>query len=313
MKIITLDEIKKRLIDIDVIVAVEQCFAAFSAGDIVVPPPGELTFQDPPGDVHIKYGYDLSSDYYVIKIASGFYQSDPSCQGMLLVFTKQSGKAVALLQDECYLTNIRTAAAGAIAAKYCAPSVVHRIGIVGCGVQAQLQLAYLRKITACDQIIVYGLSDESLANFQQHCPQKITTTLDIAELAATCNLIVTTTPSHKPLFDLSMIKPGTHITAIGSDTPAKQELHVDILQAADLIVTDSKQQSLSRGEISHALAKKVIAPEDVVEIGDIIRGKAIGRANDQQITIADFTGIAAQDIAIAEAVLGQRLVASSTE
>jgi len=298
MKIIGLAEIQKRLADIDVIAAVEKCFADYSSGKIINPPPGELIFKDPPGDVHIKYGYNLTSNYYVIKIASGFYDCDPRCQGMMLVFSRQSGKPVALLDDQCHLTNIRTAAAGAIAAKYCAPRVIKRIGIVGSGVQAQLQLTYLRKVLDCNNVIVFGRNKEALAKFQPQCA--ITT--DIEELAATSNMIVTTTPSHIPLLNLSHIKPGTHITAIGSDTPDKQELTIDILQAGDVIVTDSKQQAQTRGEIAHALAKQVIALDKVVEIGEIINGNAVGRENDQQITIADFTGLAAQDIAIAEAV-----------
>lgn len=303
MRIIGLPEIKKRLADIDVIAAIEQCFVEYSSGKIINPPPGELIFQDPPGDMHIKYGHHLASDYYVIKIASGFYGRDPAGNGMLLVFSKQTGKPIALLQDECYLTNIRTAVAGAIAAKYCAPSLVQRIGIVGCGNQAQLQLAYLRNAITCEHIIIYGICEKSLAHFQQHCPQKVSTTTDIEELTATSNLIVTTTPSQLPILHQDLIRPGTHITAIGSDTPFKQELNVDILQAADLIVTDSKMQAQSRGEIYHALTKKVITLNEVVEIGQIISGEKTARKNDRQITIADFTGIAAQDIAIAEAVL----------
>lgn len=143
MNIMPLSEIKKKLQKINLIEEIENAFVASSNGNVVSPLPGELIFNDPPGDVHIKYGYIKDSDYYVIKIASGFYQNPQhglsSCQGMMLVFDKCTGQAHTLLQDEGFLTNVRTAVVGAIAAKYLAPKTIKAIGIVGTGIQAKLQ------------------------------------------------------------------------------------------------------------------------------------------------------------------------------
>ena len=137
MQILTLDQIKKALPSVELMEDIEKGFVAYSQGKAVVPPVGELVLQDPPGDVHIKYGYLKGDDYYVIKIASGFYENAklglPTSNGMMLMFRQKTGQPVAAMLDEGYLTDIRTAVAGAIAAKHLAPSKVTRIGIVGTG------------------------------------------------------------------------------------------------------------------------------------------------------------------------------------
>ena len=139
---------------------------------------------------------------------------------------------------------------------------------------------------------------------------QIETTLEAAEVLRCCNLVVTTTPSAEPLLFASDLRPGTHITAVGSDTPHKQELEAAILGRADMVVADSISQCLVRGEIHQALKAGLIAEADLVELGQIINGQAPGRTSDEQITVADLTGVAVQDMTIAEAVY-QGTVASS--
>jgi ornithine cyclodeaminase len=98
------------------------------------------------------------------------------------------------------------------------------------------------------------------------------------------------------------LRPGTHITAVGSDTPEKQELDVAVLSGADLVVADSIEQCLVRGEIHRAMKAGSIDCGDVAELGDVIAGRTPGRTSEDQITVADLTGVAVQDIKIAEAV-----------
>ena len=116
MKVVALEQIKAVLPGIDLIPLIEEGFVAYSQGRAVVPPVGELIFKDPPGDVHIKYGYIEREDYFVIKIASGFPDNEkldlPSGSGMMLLFRQETGEPVCLLHDEAYLTDIRTAVAG---------------------------------------------------------------------------------------------------------------------------------------------------------------------------------------------------------
>ena len=307
--IFNLDQIKASLKDIDTIKAIEQGFVAYSQKKAVIPPIGEMIFEKPPGDVHIKYGYIIDDDYYVIKIASGFYENIklniPTQSGLMLVFKQKTGELACILLDEGYLTNLRTAAAGAVVAKYFAPRSVQRIGIFGAGTQGRMQLEYLRPIVDCKDVIVWGLNQEELDAYKMDMESlgfSIQTTLNSEDIASSCNLIVTATPAKSPLLRADQIRKGTHITAMGSDTPEKNELEPGILRAADIVVADSISQCQSRGEISVALKAGLIEEKDILELGNAILDEKLQRTSEDQITVADLTGVAVQDIQISKAV-----------
>ncbi len=301
-------EIEHIIQDIDVITAMEKGFIAYSNGNTIVPPVGELLFDTPKGETHIKYGYIKNDEYYVVKIASGFYENPKlgisSSQGLMLLFSQKTGQPIAILLDEGYLTDIRTAAAGALVAKYFAPKNITSIGIIGTGIQAKLQLQYLQKHTPCKTVWVWGRTLENIAQFKS----ELSDHFDIfiaktpVQVAANSNLIVTTTPSQTPLLFSEDILPGTHITAIGSDTSEKQELDSELLHRSDLLIADSISQSKSRGEIYRAVKDNKVTLKKSIELGIAIQSKTLQRNNNHQITIADLTGVAVQDIMIAEAV-----------
>jgi ornithine cyclodeaminase len=308
-EIFNLAQIEKALQQVDVTEAIEEGFVAYSRGEVVVPPVGELVFEDPPGDVHIKYGYIKGDDYFVIKVASGFYGNVdfglPPYDGLMLLFSQKTAQLECILLDECYLTNVRTAAAGAVVAKYLAPSRVERIGVFGAGVQGKMQVQALLPVVECRKVIVWGTSEEELDAYREAMGGlglKIATTRDGDEIAATCNLIVTATPSHTPLLRADQIRVGTHITAMGSDTQEKNELEPEILGRADLVVADSIVQCQVRGEIFHALEAGVLRDGEAVELGNVISKAELGRRDDSQITVADLTGVAVQDIQVSKAV-----------
>ena len=294
--------------DIDVVAAMEEGFIKYSNGKAVIPPVGELLFDNPKGDAHIKYGYIKGDDFYCIKIASGFYENTklgiPSSQGMMLLFSQKTGEPKALLLDEGKLTDIRTAAAGALAAKYFAPKTIKAIGIIGTGIQAKLQLQYLQKNNPCKTVWIWGRNTEKANQFKAEfaSDHKIYIAKTPSELAKHCNLIVTTTPSETPLLYAKDIQPGTHITAVGSDTSKKQELESELLRKADVVVADSISQSKSRGEIYRARKDGVIPSKKIVELGNAIQKASLQRTNESQISIVDLTGVAVQDIMIAKAV-----------
>ncbi len=288
---------------------IEEGFVLYAQKRVKVPPVGHLGFEQPPGDVHIKYGYIEGDDYYVIKIASGFYnnpkQGLPPGNGMMMLFNQKTGKPLSILLDEGYLTDIRTAAAGAVAAKYLAPSHVNCIGIVGTGVQARLQLQYLRTVTNCRDAIVWGRSPDKAERFKEDADLKefsITGTTDIRQLTSRCNLIVTTTASRKALLEADMIRPGTHITAMGADAAGKQEIDHVLTAKADIVVADSIEQCIDHGDIGFAVRSGLISPNRITALGDVIRNPNLRRMNDQQISIADLTGVAIQDIQISKYV-----------
>ena len=307
--IVPLAEIKKALAAIDPIPLIEEGFAAYSRGEVVVPPVGELVFNDPPGDVHIKYGYIKRDDFYVIKVASGFTDNPklglPSGDGLMLVFSQKTGVLEAVLLDEGYLTNLRTAVAGAVVAKYLAPRQVSAVGIVGAGIQARMQLDWLRRVRKFDQAVVWGVDEDELGAYRRDMESpglRIRTTLRAEEVAAAANLIVTCTPATAPILKAEWIRPGTHITAIGSDTAAKQELEAAILARADRVVVDSLSQSELRGEVYKAVSAGALTRDRLVELGRVISDEKLRRASDDEITVADLTGVAVQDIQISKAV-----------
>jgi len=306
---VSLAEIKEALRGLDPIPLIEEGFCAYSRGEVVVPPIGEMIFEDPPGDVHIKYGYIKGDDYYVIKIASGFYGIERPdsylSNGMMLLFDRRTGEPKAILLDEGHLTNVRTAAAGAVAAKYLAPEKVVRAGILGAGVQGRMQLEYLRRVREFSEVMVWGLTGTELNAYRSDMEPlgfRITTTFDPGEVAASCNVIVTCTPSTKPLLLAGQVRRGTHITAMGSDTAEKQELDPEILARADRIVVDSLSQSLQRGESYRAMLAGAITKERLIELGNVIMKPGLRRASKDEITVADLTGVAVQDIQISKAV-----------
>ena len=309
-RVIELEQIKEILRTVDLIPLMEEGFVAYSAGRVVVPPVGELIFEDPPGEVHIKYGYVKGDDYYVIKVASGFYENRqrgvPGNNGLILVFDQKTGEPRSVLLDQGYLTDIRTAAAGAVAAKYLAPKSVRRLGILGTGVQGRLQLEYLGRVVACREATVWGRSQAVLDAYQRDMMARgfrIQTTLAAEEVASRCNLIVTCTPSKVPLLSVDQIRKGTHITAMGSDTSEKQELDPRILARADRVVVDSISQVMERGESFKAMQAGLIGREKLVELGNVIARPELRRSSDEEITVADLTGVAVQDIQISKAVL----------
>ena len=307
--IFNLDQIKKVLPTLDIVKDLQEGFVAYSQGRVVVPPVGELSFEDPPGDTHIKYGYIKGDDYYVIKIASGFYDNPKinlsSNSGLMLLFSQKTGLPTSILLDEGFLTDVRTAVAGEICAKYLAPENIHRIGVFGTGVQARMQVEYLKSVTDCKDITVWGRNRSGLDAYQrdmQETGYAVQTTQDAEEVAESCNMIVTATAAKSPLLHADQIRKGTHITAMGSDTLEKQELDPQILQTADIVVADSIEQCMLRGEIHKAIESGLLNKEDIFELGNVIVDKELQRTSADQITVADLTGVAVQDAQIAKAV-----------
>lgn len=309
MRIIELAEIEAAVRGMDLLPRIEAAFVAYARGRAVVPPVGELLIPDQQADVHIKYGYVDGEPYYVIKIASGFYANPerglPSSNGLMLVFSRTSGELLGVLLDRGHLTDLRTAAAGAIAAKHLAPTHVRRIGIVGTGTQARYQLRMLTRVTPCRDVLVWGRHAERLARYRDEMAAegfRVETTNETADVLADCQLVVTATASHAPLLLRDQLRTGVHITAVGADSPHKQELDPLILRNADVLVADSLSQCLERGEIAHAVRSRCIRPDDVVELGAVIAGDAVGRRSDEEVSVADLTGVAVQDIEVARAV-----------
>ena len=313
--VLNLDEIKRLLDAPQLIQEIETGFVLYSEGKVNVPPVGFLHFDDPPGDVHIKYGFVSGGDYYVMKMASGFYDNPELglsvADGVILVFSQKTGELKLILLDKCWLTEMRTSAAGAVAAKHLAAQTVHHIGIVGTGVQARMQLEMLRTVVDCKSCFIWGRDPAKVQQMIKDLRESESIQawgLDIQaaetpdDLVSQCNLIVTATSAKSPLIRADQVKKGTHITAMGSDDHGKQELEAALLAKADLVVADSISQCAQYGECIHAIQGGLIEEGSILELGQVISDPAIGRTSEDQITVADLTGVAIQDIQIAKMV-----------
>ncbi len=306
--IIELKEITSIVNDVDVVAAMKEGFIQYSNGNSMVPPVGELIFKDPPGDVHIKYGYIKNQEFYVIKIASGFYDNIqlgiPSGQGLMLLFNQRTGQLQAILLDEGYLTNVRTVAAATLATRYFAPESVQAVGIIGTGTIAKLQIEQLHNSNGHLTFWVWGRNrvkaQQLIAELGDEIDIRIAASCK--ELAQKATVIITTTPSEHPLLFAEDIKSGTLIVAIGSDTEHKQELDSAILKKATLVIADSISQSKSRGEIYQAVKAGAISEKKIVELGNALQSDQWQHSTDEQIIVVDLTGVAVQDIMIASAV-----------
>ena len=314
-KLVTLDEIRLLLDTDSLIDEIEAGFVLYSDGKVNVPPVGFMHFDDPPGDVHIKYGSIEDDDYWVLKIASGFYQNPSlglqASDGVILVFSQRSGALELVLHDRCWLTDMRTAAAGAVAARHLAPRKIDHIGVIGTGVQARMQLEMLCSVVEAKSALVWGRNKEKVRRMLSElgssdallaAGMEVRAVESVEELADRSRLIVTATSAHEPVLRADQVQPGTHITAMGSDDDGKQELDVALLGKADRIVADSVSQCSQYGECVHAINAGVISLDDVTELGAVVSGSTDGRTSDDQITIADLTGVAVQDIQIAKMI-----------
>lgn len=306
-RIIGLEAIEPVLARLDLGPAIEQAFVAWSEGRAQLAAVGELVLDQPPGDVHLKAGHVRGEPVYLVKVASGFYRNPerglPSSSGLMLLFDAGTGQLDTLLLDEGRLTDERTAAAGAVAARWLARPDAQAIAILGAGIQARLQLKHLKAVTPARRVVAWARREAGrgeIAAAARALGFEVELAETPGEAARAADIIVTTTPAGTPLIGAADVRPGAHVTAVGADSAHKGELAEDLLAAADLIAADSLVQCRARGELRRAGDRTA----GVVELGEIIAGRRPGRTAPDQVTIADLTGLAVQDIAIARAVLG---------
>lgn len=307
MQIYTKDQIKTIEKDIPQLVErLEQGYVKFSNQETTVPPVGYIHFTEPVGHTYIKYGMVNGADSFVIKVFNGFPENGalglPTSDGLNMVFDSHTGLTKAILLDEGWLTGFRTAGATLVCAKHLAPKNITKIGICGTGTQAHAILSMTPYLLGHKPVLVYGYTKELIDGFVAEFKEKgfdIEPAYDVQKICDECNYIVTATTTTTPYITADMVKKGTHITGVGADAGGKNEIDASVFAKADIIVNDSTIQCFADGDTSFALKKNVIKENDVIELGTLIAsGK--GRENDEQITIADLTGIAVQDIIAAE-------------
>ena len=308
MKVTLLTEAELRRcveLDVEAIAAVEDAFTRLANGEAAMPPIVCVDIPEHRGEVDIKTAYVRGLDSFAVKIASGFFENYrfglPSGSGMMVLVSARTGLPEALLLDNGYLTDVRTGAAGAVAARHLARTRVETVGIIGAGVQARYQALALRRVREFRRVLVWGRSRERAeayaAEMAPRLGVEVVAASDAESVVRASDIMVTTTPSREPYLRAEWLHPGLHITAMGSDGPEKKELFADVLARADLVVCDSRTQCERLGELHHA--RPVPSGDRIVELGEITSGRRVGRTDDAQITVCDLTGTGVQDTAIA--------------
>ncbi len=288
---------------------IEDAYRAASRGEVSLPPVGHITFPDHDADCHIKYGHLKGDESFVIKVATGFPQNPQkglqSGNGLVIVMSAETGVVRAVLHDEMVLTDIRTGLGGAIASRALARQNSTRALVVGTGEQARRQIEAHSALMPHLSFSLWGRDgdkrDALVADLGKLAA--VSPAEDLESAVRGADVVITATGATVPLILDAWVQPGTHITAVGADAPGKQEMDIDLIARADVLAVDLASQCLDHGEVSHAFRAGRIAAGSVWEIGAVLSGARPGRTGEDQITIADLTGIAAQDIAMANAVL----------
>jgi ornithine cyclodeaminase len=302
------------------IAAMEQAFAAYSTGKAQLPGVIHLDipendFSQKRGEIHIKAGYLHGGHYYAVKIVSGFPDNAklglPANDGMIVVFDANTGGPAAFLLDNGFITDFRTGAAGAVAAKHLARNNIATVAVIGAGAQARYQVEMLALERNFSEVRIWGRDPhkaqacaDNLAKSPGISACNFGATESVQKAVEDADIVITATASREPLMRALWVKPGVTVIAVGSDGPDKQELDVDVLARADKIVADSTAQCLRLGEIHHAVECGAITKEKIyAELGEITAGVKPGRTSENEIIVCDLTGVGVQDVAAASLVL----------
>ncbi len=288
-----------------VISEIENAFTALQTKKVTMPPIMRIDIPASNGEVDIKSAYVEGYDSFAVKLSSGFFDNPklglPSANGMMILIDTTTGEPKAVLADNGLLTDIRTAAAGAVAAKHLTREDSSTVAIIGTGSQAKYQLEALTKVRPITQVFVYGRNSERAQQYKSFVEKTFNVQVDVketpSEAVSNSDVIITTTPATEPVLKAEWFHAGQHITAMGSDAQHKQELDNDIIKKADLFVCDVKEQSMMLGELRTVSNKQIL--DQVHELGEITSGQKPGRTNDQQLSVCDLTGTGVQDTQIA--------------
>jgi ectoine utilization protein EutC len=294
-------------LDSEAVVCVEDAFSALATKAVVMPPILRLDIAEHRGEVDVKTAYVPGLDGFAIKISPGFFDNPklglPSLNGLMVLLSARTGLVEALLLDNGYLTQVRTAAAGAVAAKYLSRTNARSAAILGAGEQAWLQLQALTLVRPIDRARIWARDSIKAAQAAADLTRRLGILVEAAATAeaacASADIIVTATPAGKPILKADWLAPGQHVTAMGSDSEHKNE--IDPAAFGKIVyVADSLAQTRRLGELAHAIKAGVASERQAfAELGQVIAQRAPGRASEDDITLCDLTGTGVQDTAIA--------------
>lgn len=300
----------RRMVDInDAIKAVEKSFWYFGKGRTQMPPKLYIHLDKYKGDFRAMPSYIDGMKGCIIKWVSVHAKNRkkglPTVMALIVLSDASNGLPLCIM-DGTYATALRTGAAGAVAVKYLARKDSHKIAMIGCGVQARTQLSAIKQVMPLRQLSAWDINKSAAKKFIKDSGRggysKLTACDSVRECVEDADIVVTTTPSRKPIVKAGWIKAGTHINAIGADAKGKQELDPKILKKAKIVV-DAWGQASHSGEINVPFSRGQIGRKDVyADMGEIVVKKKKARTCTDEITVFDSTGLAIQDAAIANLI-----------
>ena len=292
----------------ELIPIIEDAFKSLSLGKTVMPPILRVDIEKYHGESDVKAAYIEGLDSFAVKVASGFFNNPklglPSSNGLMILLDSQTGTIKSVLLDKGYLTDVRTAIAGAIASKYLSNPESSTVAIIGAGIQARMQLEALTLVRDIKNINVWSRDIQKTHAYIENMSKNFNLNFqafdNINDLVKNADILITTTPSKKPLIKFSSLPKGIHITAMGSDAEEKNELDPHIIKNCNVYVPDNQAQTIVLGELHHAIKNNLIQKDMIFnDLGKIIINSELGRQNNDDITVADLTGTGVQDTAIA--------------
>ncbi len=316
MLVLTENQLRE-LVDVDAARhAVSEAFRALHRGEATLANVSTLYFDGPEGLAHIKAGRLHGDGLWTVKVAADLDPGDGGPVrhgGVMIVFSAEDGRPVGVLVDNGFLTELRTGAAGAVAADLLARRDARTVAIIGSGSQARHQLQAPLRVRAIRRVRIASRTHQRLVAFADEVASQHDLSVEVCrsveDALQGADIVVTTTPSRTALIEAGWLEPGTHVTAVGSDDPSKQELASAVLARAAVVAVDDRAQAARGGELRHAVESGVLSAEDTVTLGELLEGAAAGRRRDDDVTVADLTGVGVQDAAIATLALRQATAA----
>ncbi|MGC4393053.1 ectoine utilization protein EutC [Agrobacterium sp. M50-1] len=306
-------------LDLSAVDCVERAFAALATGTVAMPPILRLDIPEFRGEVDVKTAYVPGFDGFAIKVSPGFFDNPklglPSLNGLMILFSAKTGLVQALLLDNGYLTDVRTAAAGAVAARHLARKDASVAALFGAGMQARLQLEALMLVRPIRSARIWARDHDKAGRLSGDLAREygieVTAVADPQTAIRGADIIVTTTPAEKPILLADWLEEGQHLTAMGSDAEHKNEIDPTVFGRARY-VADRLSQTRILGELHHAIAAgRAVSDQHFAELGDVIAGRLPGRVSTKDITFADLTGTGVQDTAIANLAFARAKEAKS--
>jgi ornithine cyclodeaminase/alanine dehydrogenase-like protein (mu-crystallin family) len=292
--------------------AVEAAFRAHAEGRTRLPMP--LHIEAEGGGFHGKGALVvLDRPWVAVKVNSNFPSNGarglPTIQGAVLLYDGEDGRLVAIL-DSIEITARRTAAASALAVRYLARDDTDTIALVGCGAQAEAQLAALVRVRCFRRAFVWDDDTHKARHFADAVSKALALPMAVGaslrDATHRADVVVTCTTARSPILGVGDVRPGTFIAAVGADAPHKSEI-APALMARATVVVDSLEQACAMGDLHQAIEAGVMTRGKVhAELADLVAGRKPGRENEDEITVFDSTGLGIQDVAASVAAY-QRL------